>query len=628
MRPLMVIKGKSRSGASQLAAYLQRIGKNERIEILEHHSPHATLGGSFRDWEILAGGTQGEKSLYHAQINPDARYAMTPEQWQRAADVLEAELGLKDHPRAIVLHERDGREHIHVVWQRCDVDTMTLASDSWNYLAHEKASLALEEEFGHEHVPGKHAKRDRDRQPEFPRQETTQAEQQQAERTGIDPAERKAQIIALKAASDSAQAFKTALEEAGYILARGDRGYTLVDEEGDHFNLARQLKEKTARVNAFMADVPLNTLPALADAKEQAKALTDSQPHTPTPQQQQPQAPEPKPDFFTDDMAEMKQALAATLEQEARQLRERHKAEITEVLQTSQQDITKGLEARRALQDETLAAFFTKAEEFSDDWIRKYIAVRQQRWNWDVADQRRLERQQELDEIRARHRIERKTMIDTLKLERDQHIDDLKARAQQQPAPAEPSYKLSSAEIEPLRKAIDDRHAPEVQKLKDFHAAEMTQLRRVLDREIREKLANTDALQEAERNRLQRELYPERVGLDKFIETLKGRINPAGKAEDLAARDRKWNALIDRQEQQRTDRLSQLSQSKEQDITDLKERHAQKMREEKAKSDAELAKYIRQEENARKLLAEIQEDERAKELKHQKDGHGPPTHKQ
>ena len=55
---------------------------------------------------------------------------MTPEQWQRAVDVLDKELGLEGQPRAVVMHEKRGREHIHVVWARTDIDTMTLRSDS------------------------------------------------------------------------------------------------------------------------------------------------------------------------------------------------------------------------------------------------------------------------------------------------------------------------------------------------------------------------------------------------------------------------------------------------------------------------------------------------------------------
>ena len=128
---------------------------------------------------------------------------MTPAQWARAVEVLEKELGLEGQPRAVVLHEKHGREHIHVVWARTDLDTMTMRSDSMNFAAHERASQALELEFGHEAVPGKHAKRDREKQPEFPKAEVHHDEWQQAERAGISIEERRAQLAALQRASDN-----------------------------------------------------------------------------------------------------------------------------------------------------------------------------------------------------------------------------------------------------------------------------------------------------------------------------------------------------------------------------------------------------------------------------------------
>ena len=110
--------------------------------------------------------------------------------FERSADILGEELGLKDQPRAIVLHSgKDGRSHLHVVWARTDADAMKLVSDSYNYVAHERASHRMELEFGHAVVPGKHAKRDRKKQPEFPRAEMGHDERMQAERTGLSPAE-------------------------------------------------------------------------------------------------------------------------------------------------------------------------------------------------------------------------------------------------------------------------------------------------------------------------------------------------------------------------------------------------------------------------------------------------------
>ena len=207
----MIIKGGSRAAPNQLGKHLLRTDTNERVEILELQSPTGDLTEALRDWQVLADGTRGTKGLYHANIDPDARYKMTPEQWQRSVDVLEEKLGFQGQPRAIVLHEKEGRQHIHVVWQRTDVETMTLCSDSQNYQKHEEASLALEQEFGHEHVPGKHAKRDRKKQPEMPKAEITHAEWQQIDRTGLDPRERKDAITRLYEQSDNGNALKAAL---------------------------------------------------------------------------------------------------------------------------------------------------------------------------------------------------------------------------------------------------------------------------------------------------------------------------------------------------------------------------------------------------------------------------------
>jgi hypothetical protein len=302
----MIAKGSSRSGPKQLAVYLMRVGRydtGEPAKLLELQSPWsaapngtsertaAKLGEAFRDWQTLAEGTrQGEYGLYHAQISPAPKYAqtMTPEQWKRAADILGEELGLQGQPRALVLHGgkddamKDDRPHLHVVWSRTDIDEMKFRSDSFNYQAHERASHRMELEFGQEFVPGKHAKRDREQQPEFPREKMSHDEAQQAERLGMTKAERIAQIAAIRKACDDGLAFKNALEEAGYVLAKGDRrGFTLVDQQGEIFSLSKHLPDlKGKDYKAFMATVDPATLPTV----EEAKAIQDQRPATITPE--------------------------------------------------------------------------------------------------------------------------------------------------------------------------------------------------------------------------------------------------------------------------------------------------------------------------------------------------------
>ena len=85
----MIIKGGSRARPGQLAWHLQRLDTNEKVEILELQSPAPTLGEAFLDWQTLSEGTRGTKGLYHANIDPAAGYAMTPDQWRRAVEVLE-----------------------------------------------------------------------------------------------------------------------------------------------------------------------------------------------------------------------------------------------------------------------------------------------------------------------------------------------------------------------------------------------------------------------------------------------------------------------------------------------------------------------------------------------------------
>lgn len=333
----MIIKGKSRAGPSQLAHHLGRADTNERVEILQLDSA-GTPAEAFRDWQTYTLATKGRLGLYHANIDPDAKYQMTPEQWTRAVDILEEELGLQGQPRAVVMHEKYGRQHIHIVWCRADMDTMTLRSDSKNFLAHERASLRMEQEFGHEHVPGKHAKRDRENQPEFPRAETSHDEWQQAERGGIGHRERKAQVTALFKASDSGTAFKAALEDAGYVLARGDRrDFVLLDADAKVHSLGRQLLGvKANELRAFMADISPDALPSVKEAREDIRAQSRAEPAK--------EAAAPQPEEDTTRADELRRAFAERYAQELQEQLQRHNAEVSALQEASHAATVKAIE--------------------------------------------------------------------------------------------------------------------------------------------------------------------------------------------------------------------------------------------------------------------------------------------
>lgn len=163
----MIIKGSSRAGASDLSAHLQRVDTNERMELLEIKGTVARdLNAALREMEAMASGTRCKNPLYHASINTPIHERLGIDGWERAVDRLEEELGLTGQPRAVVMHEKFGREHVHVVWGRVRADTLVAVADSHNYRKHEIVARELEREFGHERVQGAHAERDGAPRPE------------------------------------------------------------------------------------------------------------------------------------------------------------------------------------------------------------------------------------------------------------------------------------------------------------------------------------------------------------------------------------------------------------------------------------------------------------------------------
>jgi hypothetical protein len=460
----VIIKGSSRAGPSQLSRHLQRTDTNERVEILQLDSPAGNLGAALRDWQFISTGTRGSKGLYHANIDPDARYKMSPEQWQRAVDVLEKELGLTGQPRTVVLHEKHGRQHIHVVWQRTDIDTMTLVPDSFNYVAHERASKALEQEFGHEPVPGKHTKRDREKQPEFPKQEISHAEWQQGERAAIDPRAFKEEITGLYQQSDNAEAFQAALAERDLILAKGDRrDYVLVGQDGQIYSLARQIKGVSAKdLRTFMADLVRETVPTVEEAKT---------------------------------------------------------------------------------------------------------------------------------------------------LQRDR-------------APA------LNEEVAKLEAVLKARHAEEGERLNASQAVEHKRTAEVLDRDIAEKLAHFDAMQESAREHYEREHIAQPTGLSGVLAALKAAINPERAAEEIQKQLAADAAFLRVQEQARENLVRELSAGREKELGDVAERHAQQQREHADRFESDRQRYLREHEAAARLRAEIEERRRQQELdaeqQRTRDGPSPP----
>jgi len=504
----MVIKGSSRAGPRHLANHLLRGDTNERVHILELDSPNPDLYETFRDWQVLASGTRGSKGLYHANIDPAMGYQMTPEQWLHTADVLEKQLGLEGQPRAIVMHEKKGRQHIHVVWQRTDVDEMKLIPDSYNYLAHEKASLQLEQEFGHEHVPGKHAKRDREKQPEFPKSDITHAEWQQAERTGIHPSQRKEHITELYQHSDNAQAFKAALEAEGYMLAKGDRrDYVLVDREGEIYSLGRQiLRTPAAEKREFLKEIDLASLPTVEEARR-LQAERAPEPEPPKPEQQQKSQPEPDaaakeqaaPE--TDAQRRFREALEQREAEDLKKVRDRHTEDFQAREKGLDADIRQKMEQfeQKLKQDRERFQQEIKAQRRGLAGLR---AAMDSRLRPEEAAAREAERRKAWADLLARQNIERRDERTRLRQDKNEELDVLHEKQAEEIAALKrrhdaerERYRQDQEAAERRAKEIENerqwrdhweqvkrgREAEEIQQMRDRHADQLTTIGNTLD---------------------------------------------------------------------------------------------------------------------------------------------------
>lgn len=250
----MVIKGRSRSNGPQLADYLLQNRENDRAHVLEVRGTAQpdNLRQSLFEMSVSSELTKrGKLGLYHAQVNPaiGEDRPMTPEDWLMAADILERNLGLDGQKRAIVLHEKNGRLHGHIVWERYDDATGKLRSDGKNFKQHDQARAEIEQQLGHERTP-----------------QRAQREPTHEER-----------LNQLWQEHPDGRQFVEAAQTAGYSVAQGNarRPFRVVTPDGQSLDLIRQLdantKEVRARLHPIRADLMTETeaLQRMKESREQ-----------------------------------------------------------------------------------------------------------------------------------------------------------------------------------------------------------------------------------------------------------------------------------------------------------------------------------------------------------------------
>ena len=237
----MILKGSQRGGARQLAAHLLNDRDNDHVTVHELRGfASDTLEGAMAEAQAVAKGTRCVQPVFSLSLNPPKHAEMTVEGLIEAADRAEEALGLTDQPRAVVIHEKEGRRHAHVVWSRIDAQTMKAIN-----LPHYKFRLrGLSKELYLEHgwdLPDGHKKNGWQNPLNF-----TLAEWQQAKRLEMDPREIRQLFRSVWERSDNFAGLKNALEEHCYYLAKGDRrGVVAINLQGEIFALARWMGVNT-----------------------------------------------------------------------------------------------------------------------------------------------------------------------------------------------------------------------------------------------------------------------------------------------------------------------------------------------------------------------------------------------
>ncbi len=252
----MILVASQRAGARALADHLMNIRDNDHVEVVDLSGFMADdLHGALDEAHAISKATKCKQYLFSVSLNPPEDCMVSEEGFQEAADRIAGKLGLADQPRALVIHEKQGRRHAHVVWSRIDAETITAIN-----LSHFKTKLRdlsrdLFLDHGWELPKGLKTYGEKDPL------NFTLAEWQQAQRIGVDPREMKQLFSEAWDQSDDLTSLSHALADKGLYLAKGARrGAVALDIQGNIYALARWSGVKSRDVKARVDEADLPTV--------------------------------------------------------------------------------------------------------------------------------------------------------------------------------------------------------------------------------------------------------------------------------------------------------------------------------------------------------------------------------
>ena len=265
---IMLIKASHRSGSRNLAKHLLNKTENEHVTVHELRGFMAQgddLTNALNEIHVLAQANKKiKKHLVSMSFNPPIGAVVTMNDFEDAINRAEETLGLVGQQRAVVVHEKNARKHVHVAWSRID-DNLKAIKLPFYKTKLKALSTLLFIEHGWALPKGYQNKNERDLT------SVDLDEWQIGKRQETDPKQFKAQVQTLWQQSKDIVSFKEALAKNNLVLAKGDKKNiaVLVDIHGDVRSLNRTLSIKgkaTKEVQKKIGDI--DNLPTVNDAKQ------------------------------------------------------------------------------------------------------------------------------------------------------------------------------------------------------------------------------------------------------------------------------------------------------------------------------------------------------------------------
>lgn len=232
----MILKGSQRGGAKQLARHLLNDRDNDHVTVhsIDGFISNDIEGALTEIYAISRATRRCKQFMFSLSLSPPRNSNVTIKDFEDAIEQAGEKLGLSEQPKIVIIHEKKGRKHCHVVFSRIDTNKMKAINMAFH--KDKLNSLARELFLCHGWELPKGFK---DRSMSNPLNFSLE-EYQVAKRAGRDPKEIKATFKQCWQRSDDKQSFINSLEEKGFYLCRGSRrGFVALDWLGNVYSLSR-----------------------------------------------------------------------------------------------------------------------------------------------------------------------------------------------------------------------------------------------------------------------------------------------------------------------------------------------------------------------------------------------------